>query len=53
MRQRVLNPLGMTASVGANHLNEMRERVVAIGYAPLQSDRPFRSAGKLTEATVD
>jgi CubicO group peptidase (beta-lactamase class C family) len=48
MRQRVLNPLGMTSSSPIIS-NEIRERV-AVGYAPLQSDRPFPIRGKLGEA---
>jgi CubicO group peptidase (beta-lactamase class C family) len=48
MRQRVLNPLGMNASVPVIS-NEIRERV-AIGYGPLQPDRPFPVRGKLGEA---
>jgi len=48
MRQRVLNPLGMNSSSPVIS-NEIRERV-AVGYAPLQSDRPFPIRGKLGEA---
>jgi len=48
MRQRVLNPLGMTASAPIIS-NEIRERV-AIGYGPLKPDRPFPFRGKLAEA---
>jgi D-alanyl-D-alanine carboxypeptidase len=48
MRQRVLNPLGMNSSSPIIS-NEIRERV-AVGYAPLQSDRPFPIRGKLGEA---
>ena len=48
MRQRVLNPLGMNSSSPVIS-NEIRERL-AVGYAPLQSDRPFPIRGKLGEA---
>jgi CubicO group peptidase (beta-lactamase class C family) len=48
MRQRVFNPLGMNASVPVI-TNEIRERV-AVGYGPLQPDRPFPVRGKLAEA---
>lgn len=48
MRQRVFNPLGMDSSSPVIS-NEIRERV-AVGYAPLQSDRPFPVRGKLGEA---
>jgi hypothetical protein len=48
MRQRVFNPLGMNSSSPVIS-NEIRERV-AVGYAPLQSDRPFPIRGKLAEA---
>jgi len=48
MRQRVFNPLGMNSSSPVIS-NEIRERV-AVGYAPLQSDRPFPIRGKLGEA---
>ncbi|MEP6818774.1 MAG: serine hydrolase domain-containing protein [bacterium] len=48
MRQRVLNPLGMDASSPVIS-NEIRERV-AVGYGPLQPDRPFPLRGKLGEA---
>jgi D-alanyl-D-alanine carboxypeptidase len=48
MRQRVFNPLGMNSSAPVIS-NEIRERL-AIGYAPLQPDRPFPLRGKLGEA---
>jgi len=48
MRQRVFNPLGMNASFPVIS-NEIRERV-AVGYGPLQPDRPFPVRGKLGEA---
>jgi len=48
MRQRVLSPLGMTASAPIIS-NEIRERV-AIGYGPLKPDRPFPFKGRLAEA---
>jgi len=48
MRLRVLNPLGMSSSSPVIS-NEIRERL-AVGYAPLQSDRPFPIRGKLGEA---
>jgi CubicO group peptidase (beta-lactamase class C family) len=48
MRQRVLNPLGMNSSAPVIS-NEIRERV-AVGYGPLQPDRPFPLRGKLGEA---
>src|SRR5436190_2509740 len=48
MRQRVFNPLAMNSSAPVIS-NEIRERV-AIGYGPLQSDRPFPVKGKLGEA---
>lgn len=48
MRQRVFNPLGMNSSSPVIS-NEIRERL-AVGYAPLQSDRPFPIRGKLGEA---
>ena len=49
LRKRVLEPLGMTASVGAI-TNDTRDRM-AIGYVPFHDDRPFPLRGKLTEAT--
>jgi D-alanyl-D-alanine carboxypeptidase len=48
MRERVLTPLGMNASAPVIS-NEIRERV-AVGYGPLQPDRPFAVGGKLGEA---
>ena len=48
MRRRVFNPLAMNSSAPVIS-NEIRERV-AIGYGPLQSDRPFPVKGKLGEA---
>jgi len=48
MRQRVFNPLGMDSSAPVIS-NEIRERV-AVGYGPLQSDRPFPVRGRLGEA---
>jgi D-alanyl-D-alanine carboxypeptidase len=48
MRQRVLSPLGMNSSAPVIS-NEIRERV-AVGYCPLQPDRPFPVKGKLGEA---
>jgi D-alanyl-D-alanine carboxypeptidase len=48
MRQRVFTPLAMNSSAPVIS-NEIRERV-AVGYAPLQSDRPFPLRGKLGEA---
>lgn len=48
MRQRVFNPLGMNSSAPVIS-NEIRERV-AVGYGPLQPDRPFPVRGKLGEA---
>ncbi|HSS21824.1 MAG TPA: serine hydrolase domain-containing protein [Pyrinomonadaceae bacterium] len=48
MQQRVLNPLGMSASVPVIS-NEIRERM-AVGYGPLQPDRPLPIRGKLGEA---
>ena len=48
MRQRVLSPLGMNSSAPVIS-NEIRERV-AVGYGPLQPDRPFPVGGKLGEA---
>ena len=48
MRQRVLNPLGMNASAPIIS-NDIRERV-AVGYGPLQPDRPFPVGGRLGEA---
>ncbi|MGH9882348.1 MAG: serine hydrolase domain-containing protein, partial [Pyrinomonadaceae bacterium] len=48
LRQRVLEPLGMTASA-PTIMNEIRERM-AMGYGPLQDDRPFPLKGKLAEA---
>jgi len=48
MRQRVFNPLGMNSSSPVIS-NEIRERV-AVGYGPLQADRPFPLRGKLGEA---
>ncbi len=48
MRQRVLDPLGMTSSSPIIS-NEIRERV-ALGYWPLKPDRPFPRRGKLGEA---
>ena len=43
-----LNPLGMSASVPVIS-NDVRERM-AVGYGPLQPDRPFPVRGKLGEA---
>jgi CubicO group peptidase (beta-lactamase class C family) len=48
MGQRVLAPLAMSSSAPVIS-NEIRERV-AVGYQPLQSDRPFPLRGKLGEA---
>src|SRR6185369_13720030 len=48
MQQRVFNPLGMNSSFPIIS-NEIRERV-AVGYGPLQADRPFPIRGKLGEA---
>ena len=48
IRQRVFNPLGMNSSAPIIS-NEIRERV-AVGYGPLQTDRPFPLRGKLGEA---
>jgi len=48
MRQRVFVPLAMNSSAPVI-TNEIRERV-AVGYGPLQSDRPFPVRGKLAEA---
>ncbi len=48
MRQRVLVPLGMNSSAPVIS-NEIRERL-AVGYSPLQGDRPFPLRGKLGEA---
>jgi len=48
MRQRVFTPLGMNSSAPVIS-NEIRERL-AVGYGPLQSDRPFSLRGKLGEA---
>jgi CubicO group peptidase (beta-lactamase class C family) len=48
IRRRVFDPLAMNASAPVIS-NEIRERV-AVGYSPLQSDRPFPVRGKLGEA---
>lgn len=48
MRQRVFVPLGMNSSAPVIS-NEIRERV-AVGYGPLQPDRPLPFRGKLGEA---
>lgn len=48
LRQRVLNRLEMSASVPVIS-NDIRERM-AVGYGPLQADRPFPVRGKLGEA---
>ena len=48
MHQRVLMPLGMNSSAPVIS-NDIRERL-AVGYSPLQSDRPFPLRGKLGEA---
>lgn len=48
IRQRVFDPLSMNASAPVIS-NEIRERV-AVGYGPLQPDRPFPVRGKLGEA---
>src|SRR6185295_15357235 len=48
LRQRVLVPLGMNASAPIIS-NDIRERM-AVGYAPLHTDRPFPLRGKLAEA---
>jgi len=48
MRQRVLDPLGMSASAPVI-ANSIRERV-AVGYGPLKPDRPFPLKGQLGEA---
>ena len=48
MRQRLFVPLAMSSSAPVIS-NEIRERL-AVGYSPLQSDRPFPIRGKLGEA---
>ena len=48
MKQRVLVPLGMTSSAPVIS-NEIRRRL-AVGYNPLQNDRPFALRGQLGEA---
>jgi len=48
LRQRVLDPLGMSASAPMI-TDGIRERL-AIGYSPLYEDRPFPAKGKLAEA---
>lgn len=48
MRQRVFRPLGMDSSAPVIS-NDIRERV-AVGYTPLQMDRPFPIRGKLGKA---
>jgi CubicO group peptidase (beta-lactamase class C family) len=48
IRQRVFKPLEMNSSAPVIS-NEIRERL-AVGYSPLQSDRPFPLRGKLGEA---
>lgn len=48
LRLRVLLPLGMISSAPVVS-NEIRERL-AVGYSPLQADRPFPLRGKLGEA---
>ena len=48
LRQRVLDPLGMSSSEPII-TNKVRERL-AIGYSPLYEDRPFPLKGKLAEA---
>lgn len=48
LQQRLLDPLGMTASAPIIS-NAIRERL-AIGYAPMLDDRPFPFRGKLGEA---
>ena len=48
MRQRVLNSLGMSATAPVI-TNDLRERM-AVGYGPLQPDRPLPVRGKLGEA---
>ena len=50
IRQRVFKPLGMNSSAPIIS-NEIRERV-AVGYGPLQTDRPFPLRGKLGEAPL-
>lgn len=49
LRQRVLDPLGMSASEPII-TNNARERM-AVGYVPFLDDRPFPVRGKLAEAT--
>ena len=48
LHQRVLEPLGMTASAPVI-TNAIKERL-AIGYSPLHEDRPFPLRGRLAEA---
>jgi D-alanyl-D-alanine carboxypeptidase len=48
LQQRVLVPLGMTSSAPVIS-NAIRERL-AVGYGPIQPDRPFPIRGKLGEA---
>ncbi len=49
LRQRVLDPLGMSASEPIITHNA-RDRM-AVGYVPFHDDRPFPVRGKLAEAT--
>jgi CubicO group peptidase (beta-lactamase class C family) len=48
LKKRVLDPLGMSASA-STITNDIRERM-AVGYRPLQDDRPFPRKGQLGEA---
>ncbi|HXD34474.1 MAG TPA: serine hydrolase domain-containing protein [Pyrinomonadaceae bacterium] len=48
LRQRVLRPLGMSASEPV--INDAARERIAVGYRPLYDDRPFPVKGKLAEA---
>ena len=49
MRERVLDPLGMTASHGT--ITHSTHRQMATGYVPLHDDRPYRRNDTLIPAT--
>ncbi len=49
MRQRVLEPLGMTSTYPV--ITHATHRNSATGYVPLHDDRPYRSGGTLIPAT--
>ena len=49
IQERILDPLGMTASVPA--ITHETRRRLAVGYTPLYDDRPYRPSDPLVPAT--